>query len=441
MNRILFFLGACALALSACTPSEEAVYCETAFDCPEGWECGPENVCIESGEQNDNSGGTDQTLPEQDTLPADESVPPIDDALPGDTDLPPADQDNAVTDDGTGATDDDTVIIDNDELITDEDSLIINDDSLADDEDILIVDDTMTPDNDTVLPDETSDADADVSLDCGADWTLNNTTGTCYRYFADTKDFDTAESDCVTLQGHLVSIASVDENDWVRDNIGIPADTAYWLGYTAADATGPGTGSANGNTCASPHVVNSSGGTYSFSTTSASATGCLCGSSTVSGNFVSFRLNSPSTGYWEIVADTSNDAVITIHEDPGCSSCTADRVACVDSLSGAGKEVFNNQYQLNSSHWYLIMIAGKTSDVTGTLYIRPPITASNFADHYSWTDGDNHSYANWLSTQPDYASGNERCAHVWGLTSETTWGQWNDNQCSALLPYVCERLP
>lgn len=482
--RIAFLLITAVFILTACAIEEEPtfiaggwcdydgttvcddegftiLYCnadliwEPIDDCPNGCtmdggyaECiggTPDNAVDKDNQlpdtaDNDMSDGSDGSDPSDDTVA---EVDEMDDVDIVDT---TADTDTVTGDDPTDQSDvsdvpDDT-LADVDEMDdTDLVDTTVDEDTVADD--AAEVDDAAVTDDDTVTDDTADDAtvsDDDTTADCGADWTLNDTTGTCYRYFAAAKSFDEAETACVTESGHLVSIASVDENDWVRDTLGIPADTAYWLGYTAKDATGPGTGSANGKSCSSAQVVNSSGGTYSLATSSAStlSTGCLCGSSTVSGKFVSFRLNNPTTGYWEIVADTSADAVITIHEDPACSSCTADRVACVDNLSAAGQEVFNNQYQLNSANDYVIMITGKSSNVTGTLYIRPPVTASNFADHYSWTDGSTDLYSNFATGQPDYGNGNERCAHV---RTDTPWGEWNDNQCSTALPYVCEKNP
>jgi|GEM_PF-1249988 len=347
-------------------------------------------------------------------------------------------EDDAVTDDVT-VTDDATAA--DDGVLTD-DTAITDDATATDDitltDDAAITDDAMATDEDIML-DDTPTPDEDGATECASGWVLNESTGSCYRYFPDTKSFEDAETACVAEQGHLVNVGSSAENDWVRDNLGIPANTPYWLGYTAKDATGPGTGSANGNSCSSAFVVNSAGGTYSLNTANAptSSSGCLC-SGTTSGRFVSFRLNNPETGYWEIVADTNNDAVITIHENPSCTSCTTNRKACVDNISTGGKEVFNNQYLLNSSKWYVIMITGKTSNVTGTLYIRPPITSANFATQYVWTDGVSHTYHNFAAGQPDYANGNERCAQV---SAAPVWGEWADTSCTSPLPYICEKSP
>ncbi len=415
------------------------LYCNDAYlweplkDCPEG--CTEESglaTCI-------GGGSPDNAVPDT----SDSQLPDTVDEATGDdatvTDETPLPDDTIGTDDGTVTNDDGETT---DDIAPTDEDIVTDDTGTTDDatvtDDATATDDATVADEDTVT-DDTTASDDDAPAGCSGDWTLNDTTGTCYRYFADTKSFEAAENACVAETGHLVSIASAEENNWVRDDLGIPSDTAYWIGYTAKDATGPGTGSANGTSCSSAYVVNSAGGTYTLNTAGASSfsSGCTC-SGTVSGNFVSFRLNYPETGYWEIMADTSADAVITIHENPGCDDCVADRVACVDGISTAGKEVFNDQYQLNSSKWYVIMIAGKSSDVTGTLYIRPPITTTNFADHYVWTDGSSDLYDNFATGQPDYANSNERCAQV---SAATVWGEWADTQCATTMPYVCEKNP
>ncbi len=475
ITATFFSIGATLLVFSSCTPAEEgggktaggicdmqgAIACDdqgtTLLEC--SWElvwqvkeyCA--NGCTEElGYAQCIGGGTDNWVSDYDNV-----LPDSDDTLPDtaeetpdffEQELPDLADDTSTSDDAPVITDDavlpdeDTVTDETeteDDTVTDDtnvaDDATLTDDATATDEDTA-TDDAANPDEDTVTD---TAPDTDTVEGCGIDWTLNDTTGTCYRYFADTKNFEEAEATCVTEAGHLVNIASAEENAWVRDNLGIPADSAYWIGYTAKDATGPGSGSANGNSCNAAYLVSPSGGTYSLDTSNAStfATGCTC-TGTTGGKFVSFRLNNPTTGYWEIVADTNGDAVITIHEDPACSNCTADRVACVDNVLGAGREVFNNQYQLNSSHWYVIMITGKSANVTGTLYIRPPITTSNFADYYTWTDGVSHSYHNFASGQPAYANGNERCAQV---AADGVWGEWADAQCSTSLPYVCEKNP
>ncbi|HNT28162.1 MAG TPA: hypothetical protein PKH10_08290 [bacterium] len=82
----LFLSGLFLFAFTACTPLEEEAYCETSYDCPDGWECGPEYVCVESGTDN-STGGNDNALP--DTTGSDTAV---------DEDLPTDDDEAPVTD-------------------------------------------------------------------------------------------------------------------------------------------------------------------------------------------------------------------------------------------------------------------------------------------------------------------------------------------------------
>ncbi|HOW50437.1 MAG TPA: lectin-like protein [bacterium] len=270
---------------------------------------------------------------------------------------------------------------------------------------------------------------------CQTGWSYYPGTTHCYKYFTGPLNFDAAKTDCVDNQkGNLVNIESLAENNWVRDSIGVPTQGQYWLGYNAANAVGPGTGSANGNNCGSSasYAINNGGGTYSFDTSSASATGCLCDGSTVTGNYVVFKFAPNLTGRWEIAVNSTGNANVSIYTSCNCGS----KLDCANNTTSGWENL--NSYNFTSGTTYYIMIAGLT-DLTGTMYVRPPITAANYASQYTWTDGNNHAYRNWGASQPDYSNGNERCTQVWGLTADSTWGTWNDNQCSTTMSYVCER--
>lgn len=50
-----------------------------------------------------------------------------------------------------------------------------------------------------------------------------------------------------------------------------------------------------------------------------------------------------------------------------------------------------------------------------------------------WSTGERFDYTNWGPNQPDDSGGNEDCAQLVGAT-----GAWNDRNCTARLPAVCE---
>jgi len=56
---------------------------------------------------------------------------------------------------------------------------------------------------------------------------------------------------------------------------------------------------------------------------------------------------------------------------------------------------------------------------------------------WKWTNGQQPGYTNWASNQPDNGSifSAEDCVEMQG------GGQWNDNECSAKIPYICELKP
>jgi hypothetical protein len=54
-----------------------------------------------------------------------------------------------------------------------------------------------------------------------------------------------------------------------------------------------------------------------------------------------------------------------------------------------------------------------------------------------WVDGSSLGYANWNTTEPSNSGGIENCLQLLGGDA-TTLGKWNDTDCTAVLPFVCE---
>ncbi|HOW51663.1 MAG TPA: hypothetical protein PLV42_06430 [bacterium] len=171
--RFLFIFGLMGI-VSACTPAEEEFYCETSFDCPEGWECGPEYVCVES-DGTDTTGGSDNSLPEQDTAQADDGAAVFDeggvaddvviveeDTLPAD-DAPLTDADAVELDDEPIA-EDDVIETDEGEEMPDDEDIAVTDDQPVVDEDTAVVDDATGTDDAAVVDEDTTVADDDAPV-------------------------------------------------------------------------------------------------------------------------------------------------------------------------------------------------------------------------------------------------------------------------------------
>lgn len=80
-----------------------------------------------------------------------------------------------------------------------------------------------------------------VITDCSmvADATVSKTNGHCYRVIFENLTFAGARDACHVAGGHLATIASQDENDFVRDL----HDGEHWIGATdGRDASTPGAG-------------------------------------------------------------------------------------------------------------------------------------------------------------------------------------------------------
>lgn len=189
---LLFLMFVLGLIFASCTPAEEYLYCETAFDCPEGWECGPEFVCVEIGETADTSGGSDQSLPEQESMLLDEGVAPVDeeDGVATD-DASIMDEDTAIADDATAVDEDEDTFETDDSLMLDEDNVIVDDQPVVD-EDTAVADDVSVLDEDTlVIDDDIPVVDQDITEKTkviGTDTSQTNTMpwspSASYRYSA-----------------------------------------------------------------------------------------------------------------------------------------------------------------------------------------------------------------------------------------------------------------
>ncbi|XP_077985990.1 putative carboxypeptidase X1 [Glandiceps talaboti] len=55
--------------------------------------------------------------------------------------------------------------------------------------------------------------------------------------------------------------------------------------------------------------------------------------------------------------------------------------------------------------------------------------------HFEWVSGEESTYRNWDSGQPDNYGHIEHCVH---LVAEPV-GKWNDNECSTHMGYICEK--
>lgn len=51
---------------------------------------------------------------------------------------------------------------------------------------------------------------------------------------------------------------------------------------------------------------------------------------------------------------------------------------------------------------------------------------------YSYTSKMPITYTNWARGQPNNWRGGQNCVELWSST-----GQWNDNNCSTVLPFIC----
>ena len=245
--------------------------------------------------------------------------------------------------------------------------------------------------------------------------------GHTYWYCPMAVTFDDATAYCETLGGHLVTIDSTEENDFVT---GLATDReGVWLGAT--DAAEEGTWVwVNGEDWSYEHWAP--------------------GEPNDTGNEDCLQLYRTGQRTWN---DTRCDA--TLHFV--CESAEIHCWAPYHEPSGA-----IHQYCDTPLSWidakdfcasmgrYLAVSTDATENAEIAIRAGGPedrawLGGYRTGDDWFWVDGEPWAYESWDGGQPDDGNGIERCVQ---MTRDQfgSWfaGGWNDEVCGHLWPFVCE---
>ncbi len=146
-------------------------------------------------------------------------------------------------------------------------------------------------------------------------------------------------------------------------------------------------------------------------------------------------LESPPGGVPEVIADSG--------VGPDGAPCPADAVCILDDGSGHTYAAYEEKVSWEQAvdrcaeiGWYLAIDRSELESVLIQGLLAEPawIGASDVAveGDWRWVDGEPWDYTHWRTGEPN-GSADENC-----LTAD--WGAeaWNDLECDATFPYVCE---
>jgi len=133
-----------------------------------------------------------------------------------------------------------------------------------------------------------------------------------------------------------------------------------------------------------------------------------------------------------------------------------------DGMDCEGTMIGSNYFNVCSSNvgWYAaqaecvaggytaLASIGDASEQAGldalTLALGPPydhywigLNDQQVEGTFEWVDGDPMNYTNWMVGEPNAASTSEDCVHIWKMDALSIGGQWNDNECTYQLSYIC----
>lgn len=239
----------------------------------------------------------------------------------------------------------------------------------------------------------------------GSIWSSNDH---CYWYASTGATWDAAEADCVAQGGHLASITSSAENDFVQ---GVGSGE-FWIGLR--DYATASTASGNCDDCTNNCVATAQ--RYTVDTCTWDDQFFTCGGDGIED--VQYKFTPNTTQYYVFSALTAGRFLAL--------SNYIDNHTDVYSCYGGTDYACGNRiiYSLPAGTPILIHVDGTACGPT-TIEIR----------QFVFTDSAAHTWHNWNSLEPNNSGNNEDCVLFYGAT-----GNWNDAACSLSKPYVCERL-
>ncbi|XP_069956023.1 macrophage mannose receptor 1 isoform X2 [Cherax quadricarinatus] len=275
--------------------------------------------------------------------------------------------------------------------------------------------------------------------ECAPTWTLKD--ARCYKVLEDRKTWSGSEAVCASSGGHLVSVATAQEQDAILSLVmsSLPDHDVFWVGLTSGGETGyqwiDGTPFAYVN-WAPGQPDNYYGREY-------------CGSADRDTLELSDDVCSSLLPF---VCEATPGAMISTQQPP----VTTPNVPCDDDstwslyneycykiFSQTGEETWWDSHlkcrqdggelvsihSLEENYWLLTQISDlKDSD----LWIGG---RTQMGSGYTWVDGSPFDFDNWAKGQPDNYQGAEDCVSI----SAGQQGFWSDKNCGQQMSRVCKR--
>jgi len=249
-----------------------------------------------------------------------------------------------------------------------------------------------------------------------------STNAHCYWYVGTGATFAAAEAACAAQAGHLASIADSGENGFV---LGLAAAN-FWIGLK--DNATVKVSNSSPDDCKNNVWINSAGGTYSGSTSSAYDDRDICNS--YASPDVIFSIDVQAAGIWVFsLSNSSFDTVLGLYQHvdnhSGYTSCIGSQIECDDDDGVGTRSLIVRNLAVGK---YVLVVDGYDDFSYGSFALD--------ARRFQWTDGSANTWNNWKGDEPNNAGTNEYCVEMYQSSNA---GTWNDLSCTSSLPYVCER--
>jgi len=255
----------------------------------------------------------------------------------------------------------------------------------------------------------------------------------CYQQFSRTLRWNDAESFCQDEGGHLASVHSEAQNDFLFTISGF----ATWLGGHFVETEGKWTWSDGSTWDFSP---------AGFPCSTCPPTGDTQGPCTTFWHSASWNYATCSAGFWATKfvcqIDLGTTTTTTTTTTTGCpNGMVVFNQNCYKFVDTAktwneAEAVCQSQIWKGKGHLASIHSEEENNFVSSLSTERFWLGGNDLQKDgvWTWSDGSAITYNNWYPDNPSNTGGNEHCMEIYSPSEK----KWNDNNCANKFKFVCK---